>query len=128
MGSLPRLCSRCPAHPPFSLAGAVVYTRAARAGLLGIDDADMAGLRPANEAYSLLIARRIAERHAATWGIGETGAAGPTGNRYGDPAGHTCIAIAGLTERAVTLRTGRPIWMFSQRALQLLAETILAKP
>ena len=67
----------------------------ARAALLGIGDADMVGLRPATEAYALLLARRMRERHGAIWGLGETGATGPTGNRYGDPAGHTCIAVAG---------------------------------
>src|SRR6202789_3879283 len=86
--------------------GAVVYTKSARAALLAVGDAEMAGLRPATEAYSLLIARRVRERHGAIWGLGETGATGPTGNRYGDPAGHTCIAVAGSAERATTLRTG----------------------
>ena len=53
-------------------------------GVLGIGDAEMQGLRPSTEAYSLLIARRVRERHGATWGLGETGATGPTGNHYGD--------------------------------------------
>ena len=44
---------------------------------------------PSTEAYSLLIARRVRERHGRDLGLGETGATGPTGNRYGDPAGHT---------------------------------------
>ena len=95
-----------PGASAYFLGGAVVYTKSARAALLGIGDADMAGLRPATEAYALLLARRVRERHGATWGLGETGATGPTGNRYGDPAGHTCIAVAGPAERAVTLRTG----------------------
>jgi nicotinamide-nucleotide amidase len=69
------------------------------------------------------------ERHGAIWGLGETGATGPTGNRYGDPAGHTCIAVAGLVERAVTLRTGsaeRLVNMnaFAKRALELLVEVM----
>ena len=68
--------------------------------------ADMQGFRPATETYALLLARRMRERHGAIWGLGETGATGPTGNRYGDPAGHTCIGVVGPIERAVTLRTG----------------------
>src|SRR5262249_18409658 len=95
-----------PGASAYFLGGAVIYTRSSRAALLGIGDAEMQGLRPATEGYSLLIARLVRERHGATWGFGETGAAGPTGNRYGDPAGHTCIAVAGSTERAITLRTG----------------------
>src|SRR6202167_2150388 len=94
-----------PGASAYFIGGAVVYTKAARAALLGIGDAEMAGLRPATEAYSLLIARRVRERHGAIWGLGETGATGPTGNRYGDPAGHTCIAGAGPAERAITLST-----------------------
>ena len=121
-----------PGASAYFLGGAVVYTKSARAALLGISDAEMQGLRPATEVYSLLIARRVRERHAATWGFGETGAAGPTGNRYGDPAGHSCIAVAGSTERATTLRTGsvdREANMnaFAKRSLQLLVEVIAAQ-
>ena len=109
----------------------MVYTKALRMALLNIGDADMAGLRPATEAYSLLIARRVRERHGATWGFGETGASGPTGNRYGDPPGHTCMAIAGAIERALTLRTGGAerranMEAFARRALEFLYETISA--
>src|ERR1700749_505270 len=95
-----------PGASAYFLGGAVVYTKTARAALLCIGDADMQGLRPASETYGLLLARRMRERHSATWSLGETGATGPTGNRYGDPAGHTCIAVAGPVERGVTLRTG----------------------
>jgi nicotinamide-nucleotide amidase len=110
----------------------VVYTKAARAALLGIGDSDMAGIRPATEAYSRLIARRVREGHGATWGLGETGASGPSGNRYGDPAGHTCLAIAGPIERAVTLETGSAdrranMDIFTKRALEFLADVISAK-
>ena len=95
-----------PGASAFFLGGAVVYTKAARSGLMGIGDADMLGLRPSTEAYSLMLAKRARERMGATWAVGETGAAGPTGNRYGDPAGHTCIAVVGPAERAITLETG----------------------
>jgi nicotinamide-nucleotide amidase len=120
-----------PGASAYFVGGAVVYTRASRAALLGIGDADMQGLRAATEAYSLLIARRVRERLAATWSLGETGATGPTGNRYGDPAGHTCLAIAGPLERAITLRTGSAdrranMDAFAKRALELLAEVISA--
>lgn len=118
-----------PGASAYFLGGAVVYTRSARNALLGISDAQMQGLRPATEAYSLMIARLVRERHSATWGFGETGASGPTGNRYGDPAGHTCLAVAGATERATTLRTGgadRTANMnaFAKRSLELLIEVI----
>jgi PncC family amidohydrolase len=118
-----------PGASAYFLGGAVVYTKSARAALLGIGDADMAGMRAATEAYALLIARRVRERHGANWGLGETGATGPTGNRYGDPAGHTCIAVCGPAERAITLRTGSAerlsnMEAFAKRALELLVEVI----
>ncbi len=118
-----------PGASAYVVGGAVVYTKASRAALLGIGDADMQGLRPATEAYSLLIARRVRDRLGATWGLGETGATGPSGNRYGDPAGHSCMAIAGPIERAVTLQTGSTdrranMEAFTRRALDLLLETL----
>jgi nicotinamide-nucleotide amidase len=118
-----------PGASAYFLGGAVVYTKSARAALLGIGDAEMQGLRPATEEYSLLIARFVRERHGATWGFGETGATGPSGNRYGDPAGHTCLAVAGPTERATTLRTGNSDRLanmdaFTKRSLELLVEVI----
>lgn len=121
-----------PGASAYVIGGAVVYTKASRAALLGIGDAEMQGLRPATEPYSLLIARRVRERLDATWGLGETGATGPSGNRYGDPAGHSCMAIAGPIERAVTLQTGSAdrranMEAFAKHALALLDEVITAK-
>lgn len=95
-----------PGASAYFLGGAVVYTKAARDGLLGITEAEMAGMRSSSEPYALLLARRVRERLGADWGFAETGAAGPSGNRYGDAAGHSCLAVAGRVERVVTLETG----------------------
>jgi PncC family amidohydrolase len=118
-----------PGASAYFLGGAVVYTKAARSALLGFGEAEMEGMRAATETYALFIARRVRDRHGAIWGLGETGATGPTGNRYGDPAGHTCIAVAGPAERAATLRTGGAdregnMEAFAKRALELLSEVI----
>jgi PncC family amidohydrolase len=118
-----------PGASAYFLGGAVVYTRASRTALLGISDAEMEGLRASTETYALLIARRVLERHGATWGLGETGATGPTGNRYGDAAGHTCLSVAGPVERAITLETGSAdrranMDAFAKRALELFLEII----
>jgi PncC family amidohydrolase len=118
-----------PGASAYFLGGAVVYTRSARTALLGFGDAEMTGMRAATEAYALFIARRVRDRHGAVWGVGETGATGPTGNRYGDPAGHTCIAIVGPAERATTLRTGSAdrvsnMDAFAKRAFELLLDVI----
>jgi len=120
-----------PGASAYFLGGAVVYTKSARLALLAVGDDEMKGLRPATETYSAMIAKRVAERHGAIWGLGETGATGPTGNRYGDPAGHTCIAVAGPVERALTLQTGSAgrtanMEAFAKRALELLVEVIPA--
>ncbi len=107
--------------------GVVVYTGAARERLLGLGSADVTGIRSASEPYALLLARTVRERLGTTWGVAETGASGPTGNRYGDPPGHACVAVAGPKERALTVETGsgdRAANMdaFANAALRLLRE------
>ncbi len=119
-----------PGASAYFVGGAVVYTRTARAALLGITDAEMKGMRASTEPYALLCARRMREKHGTTWGLGETGATGPTGNRYGDAAGHSCIAVVGpQVERAITLETGSAdrqanMRAFAARALELFAEAL----
>lgn len=108
-----------PGASAFFLGGAVLYTASARQGLLGIGPAEMAGIRSASEPYALLAARTIRERLGAEWGLAETGAAGPAGNRYGDPAGHACLAVAGPVERVITLRTGSADRVANMRAFAL---------
>ncbi len=87
--------------------GAVVYTRAAKASLLGLGETELAEPRPATEGHALILARAVRTAVPATWGIGETGATGPTGNRYGDPAGHAWVAATDgrQRERASIVRT-----------------------
>jgi nicotinamide-nucleotide amidase len=117
-----------PGASAYFLGGAVIYTYKSRAALLGIGEADMEGLRPSTEPYAMLFATRMCEKHEAIWAIGETGAAGPTGNRYGDAAGHSCIAIVGPgIERAITVETGSSdrqanMRAFARRALELFLE------
>lgn len=114
--------------------GGVIYTPRARAALVNITKDDMEGIRAASEPYALLLARRARDLLGATWGLSETGATGPSGNRYGDAAGHSCTAVVGATssefaERVITIETGsadRQINMraFAMRALQQFAEVI----
>jgi PncC family amidohydrolase len=118
-----------PGASAFFRGGAVVYTRQARDGLTGIASSEMRGMRSASEPYALLLAGRMRERLDATWGLAETGAAGPSGNPYGDPPGHTCLAVRGPAEAARTLRTGSDdrianMRAFAAAALALLTETL----
>ena len=118
-----------PGASAYYLGGAVIYTRPSRELLLGILPSELEGMRPASEPYALLLARRVREKFSATWGIGETGATGPTGNRYGDRAGHACIAVVGPSERVITLETGSGdrvanMREFARGALVLLSEQL----
>lgn len=109
----------------YYLGGAVVYTPKARVMLMDIPREALEGMRSASEPYALLLARTARERFGATWGLSETGAAGPTGNGYGDAPGHTCIAIAGPLDAALTIETGSDdrsanMRAFAAAALQML--------
>ena len=95
-----------PGASAYFLGGAVVYTGKARMSLMGLPREAVAGMRSASEPYALLLARTVRENFGATWGLSETGAAGPGGNAYGDASGHTCIAISGPVEMSVTIETG----------------------
>ena len=95
-----------PGASRYFMGGAVVYTRDAREALLGITAAELGSIRSSSEPYAVLLAQTVRARLGTTWGIAETGAAGPTGNRYGDAAGHTCCAVAGPAGRVITLETG----------------------
>jgi nicotinamide-nucleotide amidase len=118
-----------PGASAYFLGGAVVYTRQSRVALLDIPDAALVGMRPSTEAYAQLLAKHARQRFATTWALSETGATGPTGNRYGDAAGHSCIAIAGPADVAMTLETGSPerlanMYAFTDAALNLLLKSI----
>lgn len=96
-----------PGASAYFLGSAVVYTREARRILMDIPDAEMKGIRSASETYAKLLASQIRNRFSSDWGLSETGATGPTGNRYGDAAGHSCIGVAGAQSTAITLETGK---------------------
>ena len=118
-----------PGASAYFLGGGVIYTQAARRALLRVPDESVAGIRSSTEAYALLKARTIRQLLGTTWGLAETGATGPTGNRYGDAAGHACIAVTGPLERAITLETGdadreKNMWAFARAALSLLEESL----
>ena len=118
-----------PGASAYFLGGAVVYTRQARRALLGIPDEALADMRPATEPYALLLARTARQRFASDWCLAETGATGPTGNRYGDAPGHCCLAIAGAAEYSTTLETGRAdrranLESFASAALDLLVQRL----
>ena len=115
-----------PGASAYFLGGAVVYTGKARMALLGLTREAVAGMRSSSEPYAVLLAQTARENFGATWGLAETGAAGPSGNGYGDDAGHTCLAVSGPTEMAFTLETASAdraanMEAFAKAALELLS-------
>jgi nicotinamide-nucleotide amidase len=118
-----------PGASAYYVGGSVVYTRTAQKGLLQVPDAAMANLRASTEEYARLNARTIKDALGTVWALSETGASGPTGNRYGDAAGHACIAVAGPVERAITVETGvgdreANMWAFARAAFELLEQCV----
>ena len=117
-----------PGASAYFLGGAVVYTQTARRALMDMQDMP-SGMRASTEAYALHAARLARQRFQANWALAETGATGPTGNRYGDAAGHSCIAVVGTSERAITIETGKSdrvanMRTFAATALDLLERTL----
>ena len=122
-----------PGASSYYLGGAIVYTLAGRSALLHLSAEDMAGIRSASEPFAKLLARRVRDNLGATWGLSETGASGPTGNRYGDAAGHACIAVSGPVEAVITVETGSAdreanMWVFARRAIELLEACLRGAP
>lgn len=120
-----------PGASAYYLGGTVVYTVKGRIALLGLGKESVAGMRSASEPYARLLAQTVRANLATTWGLSETGASGPSGNRYGDAPGHACIAVSGPVEAVITVETGSAdreanMWTFARRALELL-ETCLRK-
>jgi PncC family amidohydrolase len=110
-----------PGASGFYRGGAVVYWGDNKVAFLRLEPAALAEPRASTEGHARVLARGVREVLNATWGIGETGAAGPTGNRYGDPAGHSCVAVVGPSEQSTTVETGE-----SDRAANMEAFAIAA--
>ncbi len=121
-----------PGASAYFVGGDIVYTRQSRTAF-GITEADMAGLRSATEPYAALLAETARARLGTVWALAETGATGPSGNRYGDPAGHACFAVAGPFELTRVLETGSAdrqanMHAFAAAALALLEDAIGSVP
>ena len=105
------------------------FHRNERRILMEIPDDAMKGIRSASEPYAKLLASQIRQRFSTDWGLSETGATGPTGNRYGDAAGHSCMAVAGPELSVMTLETGNNdrlgnMHVFAGTALNFLLQNL----
>lgn len=120
-----------PGASSYFLGGAVVYSRRAGKALLGLTPDDVAGMRAETEPYALMVAGKVRDMHRASWGISESGAAGPSGSPYGDAPGHVCIAVVGAASASKTIATGNDdraanMDLFARHLLVLFEETLLA--
>lgn len=120
-----------PGASRFFLGGAVVYSRRAGKALLGLTTADVAGIRAETEPYAVMVAGKMRDSHRASWGISESGAAGPSGSPYGDAPGHVCVAVVGATTQSRTIETGSGdraanMDLFARHLLVLFEEALLA--
>jgi PncC family amidohydrolase len=118
-----------PGASAYFIGGGVLYTRKSFLALRDTREGLFSGLRGATEQWAMLLARTMRDRCAADWGLGESGAAGPTGNRYGDPPGHACFAVTGRVERTLVVKTGSSdrignMYVFASAGLKLLAESL----
>ena len=122
-----------PGASAYYLGGSVVYTRNARVTLLRVPDDLLQGTPPASEQMAALLADNARQRLGASWGLGEAGATGPTGNRYGHAAGHGVLAVAGPVALTRTIETGSSdrvdnMRVFGVTLLEMLIEALQAAP
>lgn len=120
-----------PGASAYYLGGGVIYTREARRLLLDIPDEDVRHLVPLSLEYVTRCAGAIRGKLGATWGISEIGTTGPTGSRYGTPAGVCILAIDGPVVRTRVIENAgnereKNMWDYAAAALALLEEALLA--
>jgi PncC family amidohydrolase len=122
-----------PGASAYYLGGGVIYTREARRILLEIPDEDVRHVVPLSEDYVTRCAVAIRTKLGATWSVAEIGTTGPTGSRYGIPAGVCWLVVDGPVRRSRLIENAGAdrepnMWAYTQAALNLLHEAILAQP
>ena len=119
-----------PGASSYFLGGGVLYTYESRHKMLSIEDSFFDGLRPSTEEYAIRLAQAIQNHLGSDYAISESGASGPSGNRYGDSSGHCCIAVASIDDvKCITVETGSEdraenMNIFAKSALSLLQEIL----
>ena len=115
----------------YYMGGQVIYTLQSIKAITGLRMRELKekNIRSSSEPFALLIAQKARGLYETDWAIGESGAAGPTGNGYGDPAGYTCFAVAGKQERTSHIYTNSEIRIenmegFAKAALEQFFEIL----
>lgn len=109
--------------------GGVVYTLASRTALAGVSADQYQNYRGTTPEMLATLAESMRQRLGATWCIGESGLAGPTGSRFGAPAGQVTLSVAGPVLRTEVIETGMSdreanMVEFASCALRLLSQAI----
>lgn len=113
--------------------GGVIYAPNAFRGLMGLSKDDLDGKRSSTEPYAVFLAGQMRAKLRTSWGLCETGASGPSGNAYGDAAGHTCVGLVGVNvSQSATLETGlsdrvENMWRFAEFTLEFLLDHLKAE-
>jgi nicotinamide-nucleotide amidase len=120
-----------PGASAYYVGGTVIYTIAASRALVAGAIPTPPDLRGATEPFAAYLAEAISVKLGTTWGIGEGGATGPAGNRYGDPSGHAWLAVHGPVSATRHLLTGdddreRNMVAFATAALALFVQQLEA--
>lgn len=121
-----------PGASTYYAGGGVLYTLKSRIELAGMPAAAYENYRGTTPEMLAGLAEAMRKRLDTTWGIAESGLAGPTGGRSGAGPGRTTVAIAGPVARFETLETGSDDRMenmvaFTTFALRVLRDTLTGR-
>ena len=102
--------------------GVVAYADAMKEGILGVDRALLAGHGAVSEPVARAMAEGARRVGGATWGVGITGIAGPSGGTPEKPVGTVHVALAGpaRTEAVARLYRGDRARIRRQAAFEAL--------
>ena len=133
-GLISRLLLAVPGASAWFLGAVVAYSPAARRAWLGLPAEAFGAGSAVSERAAALLAAAARDALGATWGLAETGIAGPqTGRRSRKPAGLAYLAVAGPVSQTREVLTGLDTRVpnqeaFAAAAIGLLEEALRRAP
>ena len=101
-GLVTSLITDVPGSSRYLLEGVVAYANGSKMATLGVREATLIAHGAVSEEVAIEMAKGVAHRSGADWGISTTGIAGPTGATPEKPLGLVYVGVAGvLGARAV---------------------------